>query len=67
MHSGSRALGGAQTDFSGVRGGRSASKAAPEPNTDRRNLRSRGPHELGPVAPQNLIGPDWWVVLIACG
>ena len=51
MHSGSLALGGPQTDSSSVRGGRLASKAAPEPNTDRRNLRGRGSQELGPVGP----------------
>jgi hypothetical protein len=51
VHSGSLALGQAQTDSSSVRGGRLATKAAPEPNTERRNLRSRGSHQLGPVEP----------------
>jgi len=37
----SLALGGPQTDSSSVRGGRLAAKAAPAPNTNRRNLRSR--------------------------
>src|SRR5258708_16741666 len=49
VHRGSFVPGGLQTDYSSVRGGRLAAKAAPEPDTDRRNLRSRGLHELGPI------------------
>src|SRR5713226_1320638 len=49
VHRGSFVPGGLQTDYSSVRGGRLAAKAAPEPDTDHRNLRSRGSHELGPI------------------
>ena len=49
MQRGSLVPGGSQTDSSSVRGGRLAAKAAPEPDTDRRNLRSRKSHELGPI------------------
>ncbi len=44
MHRGSLALGGPQTDSSSVPGRLLVAKAAPEPDTDRRNLRSRGSH-----------------------
>jgi hypothetical protein len=50
MHRGSLVL-GPQTDSSSVRGGRLVAEAAPEPNTNRCNLRSRGSHELGPIGP----------------
>src|SRR5271157_5656727 len=49
VHSGSFALGGTQTNSSSVQGGPVSAKAAPEPNTYRRNLRSRRLHELGPI------------------
>src|SRR5713101_5113896 len=49
VHRGSLALGGTQTDSSSVSGRLLVAKAAPEPDTDRRNLRSRGSHELGPI------------------
>ena len=40
------ALSGPQTSSSRIHGGRLLAKAAPEPETDRRNLRSRGVYEL---------------------
>jgi len=49
MHSGSLALGGLQANSSSVQRGPLPAKAAPEPNTYRHNLRSRGSHELGPI------------------
>ena len=51
MHSGSLALGGPQTDASSVPGRLLVAKAAPEPDTDCCNLRSRKSHELGPIGP----------------
>ena len=51
MHRGSFALGGPQTDSSSVPDRLLVAKAAPEPDTDRRNLRSRKSHELGPIGP----------------
>jgi hypothetical protein len=46
VHRGSLAPGGPQT--SSIPGGLLVAKAAPEPDTDRRNLRSRKSNELGP-------------------
>ena len=43
------ALSGAQTNSSNVQGGLWLAKAAPEPNPYRRNLRSPGSLELGPI------------------
>ena len=43
------AMSDAQINSSNVEGGLLSVKAAPEPNTYRRNLRSRGSHELGPM------------------
>ena len=49
VHSGPLALDGAQTNSSSVQGGLLSAKTTPEPNTYRRNLRSRGSHELDPI------------------
>ena len=54
VHRGSLALGGPQTDSSSVPGRLLVAKAAPEPDTDRRNPRSRKSHELGPTGPNML-------------
>ena len=51
VHRGSLALGGPQTDSSSVPDRLLVAKAAPEAHTDRRNLRSRKSHELGPIGP----------------
>jgi hypothetical protein len=64
VHSGSLALSGTQTYSSKVQGGLLLAKAAPEPNTYHRNLRSRGLHKLGPtgrnvqacISPRPLLG-----------
>jgi hypothetical protein len=47
--SASIALSGPQTYSSSVQGGLLLAEAATEPNTYRRNLCSRGSHELGPI------------------
>jgi hypothetical protein len=49
VHRRSLALGGPQT--SSIPGRLLVAEAAPEPDTDRRNLRSRKSHELGPIGP----------------
>jgi hypothetical protein len=43
------AASGSQANFSSVQGGLLLAKAAPEPNTYRRNLRGRGSHGLAPI------------------
>jgi hypothetical protein len=57
MRNSAIALSGAQTNSADVQGRLWWGKAAPEPNPYRRNLRSPGSPELGPmgVIPQNLV------------
>ncbi len=50
VHSGALALGGPQTNSSSVQGELLSAKTAPEFNSYRSNLRSRGSHELDPIA-----------------
>src|ERR1019366_7304424 len=49
MDGGSLALGEPQTNSSSVQGGPLSAKAAPEPDTYRRNLRRRGWYESSPT------------------
>jgi hypothetical protein len=69
VYSDSVALGGPETNSSSLQGGLLSAKAAPEPNTYRRSLRSRGSHELDPIGltVQARVSPRPFLAFAFCG